>query len=377
MTISSFSPIYEDSFSHPLEKCSFLRGSTQFFNFGQKSYLIRQYDCNYHKLEIIGYGYKPSWVGTILRIIAFMTVIIPLFMVLGILVYRSVNKFKINQDTSNRLSDLPDEILKVIFEKSGPSMLKIASTSQANKKILDNNALLINYQTTLRDLEAEYAEILRDFSPVSLVKIVEFLAPFDPKQAIKLANNIERHDKYLARAFEDCYAHVLTLIIKCLEHINPLEALKLAHVAIKKVNSIDYSDKKHFQKAVGLIEIAVALVRLNPHKSLKLADQAIAFAKKEKHAWWEMRALTIITEGLTVVNPLKVLEVGEDCVWIAKRYDIDDWLHISRVAKAFWHVNRQRALELATEIYAFVHRMDTSRLKLEILENISEILENR
>lgn len=97
MTSSIFNPIYSLS-CHPNEKFAFLRSSNAIFNFGQKAYEIKPYAGN-SKLELAEIkGSSPSLLGIIVRIVSYMTIIIPLIMLIGTLIYNAVNKFQMGTD---------------------------------------------------------------------------------------------------------------------------------------------------------------------------------------------------------------------------------------------------------------------------------------
>lgn len=101
MSISFFSPIHAGTNYNPKESCAFLRGSIHLFNFGQKAYRIQSFDDRSIKAFEVQ-GEEPSWIGITLRVMAIATVIIPLIMLMGALIYRSLNSFQAVLDTSSR-----------------------------------------------------------------------------------------------------------------------------------------------------------------------------------------------------------------------------------------------------------------------------------
>ena len=90
MNISLLSPIYPNT--HLKENLSFLRFSTHFFDFGQTAYRVKNIRAN--GIEVKEHlRERPSWIGTLLRVVAIMTIIIPLIMLLGLAIYTLVNNF--------------------------------------------------------------------------------------------------------------------------------------------------------------------------------------------------------------------------------------------------------------------------------------------
>ncbi len=152
MPISTFSPIYSE-IAHPLEKCAFLRGAVNFFDFGQTAYNICYYDNN-QKIEVIETKReKLSWVKTLLRVAAFATVVIPLLMAIGASIYKSINYF---HNARNELKNVPHDILSFIFYKLGPSILRIATTNKENNQIIEITKPLKEDQTIYKALEKSY-----------------------------------------------------------------------------------------------------------------------------------------------------------------------------------------------------------------------------
>lgn len=130
MTISLFSPICS-SFQNPLEKCAGLRNTTQYFNWGQKAYEINLYKGG-SILEVSEVDSKPSLAGLILRVISYITVIIPLIMLVGLLIYRHVNVFQIGSDL-----DIFGNIGKHnISQFTVKQLLNVGITSKHNKTLV-------------------------------------------------------------------------------------------------------------------------------------------------------------------------------------------------------------------------------------------------
>lgn len=114
MKISLFSPIYASPSQVAPEKYAFLKCTTQFFNLGQTSYEIKCRNPN-GSISVIENEHKPSWVGIMLRVAAFFTIIIPVIMFIGLLIYARVNKFQIDQ---NLFDQLPPEIYNKILAEN-------------------------------------------------------------------------------------------------------------------------------------------------------------------------------------------------------------------------------------------------------------------
>lgn len=135
MSISVFNPIHS-SFPHINEKCKVLRNAGSIFNWGQKAYEIKPF-INGPGLELIEIkGSKPSFIGIILRIAAYITVLIPLIMLIGALIYRAVNKFQIS--TNQDIFQENDIGKSIVSRLSREDLLTMRLTSQNNKWLAES-----------------------------------------------------------------------------------------------------------------------------------------------------------------------------------------------------------------------------------------------
>lgn len=133
MNVNLLSPIYS-GINHPKEKYPFLRGMGHLFDFGQPGYTIRAVDLN--TLELVQRkGTSPSWMNTLLKVVAILTVIIPLICLLGTLIYRSVNRF---QMINEQEVSLPQEIQMLIASKMNLSvLLLLRGASKQFKQVVE------------------------------------------------------------------------------------------------------------------------------------------------------------------------------------------------------------------------------------------------
>lgn len=299
MSISFFSPIYPDFNPHPLEKCHFLQKTTHFFDFGQKGYTIQRYDNN-ARIEIIELNTAPpTWIGIALRIIACLTLIIPMLMLIGALIYRGINNFQLGE-TSNKLDKLPDEILIEIFGWSGPYCLKAGSTCKKYSEIVEKTDSLKKYRIILRTLEESYIDantLAEKDKPLS--KIVNNLALMDPLKAVEIvAAIIEPSHKIES----------LSAIAEALFFSNPEYADDAEKQAIRLANAIG----DDFEKALTLATIAKALSRSKPVKSVELADQALAIINSmHLEGIKNFEAMALIAKATANTKPQKALELLE------------------------------------------------------------------
>lgn len=227
MSISFISPIHANFLPHPIEKCGFLRFTTQFFDFGQKSYVIRPYDNN-SKIELnVRENAKPSWLATTLRILALCTIIIPLIMCLGACIYRAMNNFHM-YDASQKIDQkppvvpdsypictpdptlgslnkrVPAEVLPTILKHlDEKSRIQVGSTDRANFTSLVNDTTFPR-QYIIRKLHENYTDLFlydRQASPNPLcieakVDLIKPLALLNSKKLLEVADTINKriHD---------------------------------------------------------------------------------------------------------------------------------------------------------------------------------------
>lgn len=134
MTISLFSPIHSNC-QHPQENCSFLRLSNSIFNWGQKAYEIKLYTGG-SSLELIEIkGSRPSFMDVILRIVSYMTIIIPLIMLIGTLIYRALNNFVIS--SKKDIFEEKDINKHIVCQLTVKEISLMRGTSHLNKAIAE------------------------------------------------------------------------------------------------------------------------------------------------------------------------------------------------------------------------------------------------
>lgn len=190
MNISLFSPIYPGPTHNPQEKLGCLRFTTEFFNFGQTGYrVVTLVNDPALYLEATN-SQKPSWLSVVVRVIAILTIIIPLLMLVGALIYRAANKFELK----DRFSELTPDILKLI---NNYAVLDSKSISQVNKKInhifnenvdLNKNKLIaIAVENSLKTAEL----IARREGKKYYYELAQPLQDLDKVPAIAVFNRIE------------------------------------------------------------------------------------------------------------------------------------------------------------------------------------------
>lgn len=298
MSISLFTPIYSDFNQNPIEKCAFLRSTTQFFDFGQKTYMIKPYEYN-SRIEVIESERSKSWIGTAMRVIAFLTVIIPLLMLVGAWVYHKVNDFQIGNSV-NHLDQLPEDIMKVIFQEVGPeTSLHIGSACKKYSEIVGRypaSMLLKALEESCRSFdEKDLGSILRNGA---LSKMIGTLAYLDPEKALEKITRIDLDSIY----------HIATYanIIKALGLSNPQKAAALAEKAAQISNQ--NRNIYYWEESEALAKIAGSLFLSNPVKAVELAEEVLT---KESH---DIDSIAHIAEILLFSNPEKWMEILGQCI---------------------------------------------------------------
>lgn len=134
MSIPFFSPIYPSNDSRVQDRCSFLRFTTHFFDFGQKPYKITRLTDDKSGLELNpGWNRVYSFKDCRFQVLLIATIVIPILMLIGLLIYRAFNSFQLGP---NRLSreKLPEELYQTILQKTGIYAPQLAATSKENNE---------------------------------------------------------------------------------------------------------------------------------------------------------------------------------------------------------------------------------------------------
>lgn len=173
MSISFFAPIHSRAVSLGPEKCAFLNITTHFFNLGQKAYTIR--NCEHSKIMLLERKVsQASWVQTLLRVVAFITVIIPLLMLIGLLIYRAVNNFEVIRFENAQVNAQLENVIKLLASTlSVKDLLNLRATSKSNLGIVESILIerLNQGRIILRELGIKTAQDIRAFFGSSHSKI--------------------------------------------------------------------------------------------------------------------------------------------------------------------------------------------------------------
>lgn len=212
MSFCLFSPIYSSSQS-TIENCSFLRSFTQVFDFGQKSYIIKPFDGKLELTELE--RSRPHFAMIALKVMAILTVIIPLIVCIGLAIYRLSNHF--HQLSENR--PLPDDIVRKILHESKASCTQWGAVSKSHYEVFKSDKALHKYKMLpvltkhlhLAIESGQRHEILTGFAE-SLISLSQELALEAALEAIKY---IESHSDQevgdIVKAIENI-AKVLVLL---------------------------------------------------------------------------------------------------------------------------------------------------------------------
>lgn len=334
--VSFFSPIYAKS-DH--EKCSMFRMTSHFFDFGQRSFTILDKDphCVIERIAS-----KPSWVGIAVRIIAILTIVIPLFCVIGNLIYRLANQFRLAE---NDLGQIPPEILKLIFTKAGPTGLALGSTNKEYFNLFKNDEYINKYRA-LNLLETNYlnARLLADSSEklICLASIALTFAKFDSPKAEALveevigllnnpeldnslrckavnlvlqtlpllpAHNFERYTDYAlawpATVKKNSRSEIKVNLIKALATLNPQKAEEIA-------DQLTIADP--YRDSFYRIEMASAFVKTNPQKAEKILIKAFELLDSHQNlhsSSWGMfvEKISKVIKKLNTENTAKIAKL--------------------------------------------------------------------
>lgn len=341
MSISFFSPIYAGPNASSHERCPFLRCTTHFFDFGQKAYTISH--SNSFKIDVIEReDVQPSWMMTMVRIIALATLIIPLLMAIGSWIYRSVNSFQVVQ-LENHLHKLPDELITTIFKHAGPANLTLASTCKKNQEIIEKEPSLRGHRLILETLKHCYEEVkdLEDPEKSStLFNLVRSLSPIDARMATQITGTIvDQFHCHKSRAFIVIAESLLEsdpkkaeeILERAFTSINRAAATRTADEArmeiarnfavlpecLKRALDIANSITNPFQKSTALAAVSLNLVKHNPQKADEVATEAYATGRF-LNSFEKIQVLTEIAKSVASYNPLKTYEIAKECLEILK-----------------------------------------------------------
>lgn len=403
MPISFFSPIHTGSNQSPKERCRFLRGSVQLFNFGQKAYQIHHFDSRSLKAIEIP-GKKPGWVGVALRVIAIATVVIPLIMLLATLVYRALNHFQVLQ-LPNPLNQIPDDVLKLIAKQCGLACLRLGATNKDINRILEAEQTVKEHKTIIRALKEvqewirpEYDDIgglclfAKAFAFVNKAKALEFAKKAsaitsinNPIDAIKITRetlqNLDREEdkKFLLRLFDnqrngsnDFGDSLSALLAEYLAPIDQDKAVKCLSIAMESVNRIRSIDPL-------LKNIAMAFTHLDAdHTTLALNRMRVSI-EEMNYLNEKIQVLILMAEASCHSLPERGLELVKQAVNEAKASgnNAPKAQAYAAYAKIMISENEEKALRKAESAHATAHLIASNTERVKALIKLSEIYVDR
>lgn len=341
---SFFDPIYTGA-AHPQENWAFLRGTTQFFDFGQRTYTILQ--CQDSKVELREIYEKPSWISIALRVAALCTLIIPLIMCVGVLIYRALNIFKVVV-LQNPLDQLPKEILTAIYQQTGQDCLQLRATSKANLELIESESTLKSYRIipTLEkccNLAEKIVDQSNKFDALAiLAKTIPYLSP---KEARDLAMKMQA--VACTPSFSEYKSETLTLIAMGLSAKDPKAALKLMDESAKEASRLLESKKWR-----DLSTIILNLGKLNPGKALEVSEQMI----REANTLNKEYVLKYVAKALAASFPLKAVEIASTL-----KYDYDKSQALVDISKIFIGLGGEKAREATEEALKVASAMADDR----------------
>lgn len=384
MSISFFSPIHAGPQENPQEKCAFLRGATQFYDFGQKAYTIQPV-TNDKKIQVEARDDEsPSWFMTALRVVSLFTVIIPLVVMACMAIYRLANSFELapkkvkelskqeDDDNSkeiisdpnapNRLNALPEEILNNIFQFVGPTRFNARVTCTANNEVIEKS-LPLKKKGIILALKQSYEQALtmdlkNKFG--SLLAIKEALEELGSKKAealkIELIEEVKKEIQKIellpfAEKIAAFDAGINICLLDCALFADTSLLLELYQAFNKAVTSTHAPDERS-QFEIGLLidklhetlaiykqrnEINALLLDLrggaNEEERQRL--NAIGDDERQKNTFYNLHNSQDFGLGLEIVN----LGFEDSLAAIERASEIKDPLHrifiITEIAKHF------------------------------------------
>lgn len=122
------------------ERCSFLRCTTHFFDTQEKqdTYVIKSrkakgYEVSIYKLGNNFASRKRSRLWGAFKGTLYVTIVIPIIVYVGLLIYRALNRFHLGPSPLNQ-AQMPNELLHIVARYSGKAALQLASTSKVNRE---------------------------------------------------------------------------------------------------------------------------------------------------------------------------------------------------------------------------------------------------
>lgn len=407
MVISAFSPIFCDT-PQSEEKWAFLRPTTHFFSFGQKEYTITHIDRKNNSAKVVERESTQHTTGDILlRVILICTLIIPLVMAIGALIYHYANNFKIiekitipapakeksleksvNRETVSEslittseetlenlafkdsleellssferkihLETLPDDVKKIIFDKTGPSCLQLACTSKKNREIIEKDSSLKSYRLLMHALEKALKEsLIENVDEWRVVSFVKSLALFNPEKALQVAQDISDHNRFVEAHISLYAMRISTNQEEDLFGLYPFtpsasgyveiaEAFYCAHkkrpsselldIAVKTACALE--DTK--EKAETLASIACQMARFNPEKSLETARLAYKEGINIKKS---VDFLTDSAKAMAYLDPENAKQIVEEALKL--RFG---WGSLDSILETMTVLDPVRAIEIA------------------------------
>lgn len=385
--ISLFSPLYSQKASSDWGGC--LQSTTHFFNFGQPAYIIRYYEYNTafvcEKLNS-----KPSWIGILLRVAAFCTVIIPLIMLMGLLIYRGTNRFMI--DESRGIHKLSDRLVKHIFEKSDPaSILELKGTCKLFKEIIEEDHSLNRTLIAFEALKQSHRELrkVRTKDTAWLQRlIIETLSLFYPEKALSMADgmiSLEAKKQTLASVARAFMAFNINKTIVTTYSLDQDKRDAVLLEAAKKIVQTDPRKAFHIADMMSTdygrltvqSVILKAAILLNPQRVLHLLERSIQgmdYAKlSASHKACLARRYAKI---ILLLDPLRAKEMAE--MVKIKALDVVDRVEtcaiLTKFIKVIGPLEEEETDKMMHLVLDLVTAMDNKRHQLDILLKLADSL---
>lgn len=336
------------------ERWSSLRFTTTFFHFNQKAYRISFFDGN--SLYLQKSDKKPGWFEISLRVVLIFTVIVPMLMLIGSLIYHAANHFEFFQ-----FSALPDELQKQIIQYVD---LDLPALSVVNRKI---NSLVREKEFRKNRMLSkvfykalETVNLMNDFqAPVYYCQLARFLSTFDRKRAMQMLNlalerkKFPKHKRQIAGVMALWDVEKALLLSKQLNGMLRSHALLMIVVAI--ADQIDraleiYNKIEHEPfKAHAYRKIVFEIAKVDVERAERLLPSLDNLTKFE------------VLATLAASHHPKAREFADQALSMINLWPYRRDILITQLIKAYFAKHdRNKALELAfsigdrSEAYAYI-----------------------
>ena len=272
-----FRPVYENNIKDSAEKLSFLRPCTYFFDLGSNAYEIKQEN----KIQYLVKSNPTdlSLICTIVRVMLSITLVFPIVMGIGSVIYHLANQFKENQNsdapsTQKLTLPLPVEQTPVNVSKTVP--LEVPKEPQDPKiGFLIKLYKSINFEITDRFT----SKIALQFT--TKMQFAKIIKDHDPELSVRLCNEMEE-------------------LIKKSGSVNTSEAVQIAENVVWIAQSLVATDRARAESLLAHVEEIIEEISVDKHL-VQTSDKAGSLCNS-LIATWSLLNLDKAEEMLNLVK---------------------------------------------------------------------------